>query len=73
MLMIDLTFDERRRLHDAAAWLDVPPERLAEQIFERGLERAERDAEVRGTRWDRQIGYVLEKNAELLRRLARNG
>ena len=70
MFTIELTPDEDRRFRAHAKNRHMPPEQLAAQIFEEWLARADRDAAERRREVDAMTDRVLDKNAELHRRLA---
>ena len=62
-ITIDLSEDKLRRLQEAAAHLGVSPEDLVRVSVEDLLARPEED-------FKKAAEYVLQKNAELYRRLA---
>ena len=70
MFTIELTPDEDRRFRAYAKNRHIPPEQLAAQIFEERLDRTDRDAADRRREIDAMTEHILEKHAELYRRLA---
>ncbi len=61
-ISIELTEEQRRRLEEAAAPLGVRPEALAQAVLTDALAARAED-------FDRAARHVLNKNAELYRRL----
>jgi hypothetical protein len=61
-ILIELTDEQRQRLEDVARPLGVDPEVLAQAVLTDALARREED-------FRRAAAFVLNKNAELYRRL----